>query len=289
MLPGILTDVVSRALAEDVRSGDVTSRFVIEEAWEARALIKGKQAGIFAGGALIGATYDVLAEDQVYVEVVKRDGESIRSGQTIAEISGPAHVVLAGERTLLNFMQRMSGIATLTSKYVSAVKGTNAKIADTRKTTPGLRVLEKHAVVCGGGINHRFALDDCVLIKDNHISLFQLHHSVERPEAVAGCIAAARSKAGHTIRIETEAADFAEATAAVEAGTDILMLDNWSLDELRTGVRKLKKAAPDVTLEASGGVTLRTVGDIAKTGVDVISVGALTHSPPALDIAMDIL
>lgn len=289
MLPGSLRTVVERALAEDVRSGDLTSRLTLDENWEARALVRVRTNGVFAGGQVIAATFDVLADGAVEVDVQRPEGAVVRPNHVLAEIAGPARVVLAGERVVLNFLQRLSGIATLTAKYVKAVAGTDVHITDTRKTTPGLRMLEKHAVRCGGGQNHRFGLDDCVMIKDNHLALYEMHMGVDRPAALQATIAAARAHAGHAVRIVAEAETEAEARAAAEAGADVVMLDNFPLEELRRCVRVLRKRAPGVMLEASGGVTLRTVAAIANTGVDVISVGALTHSPPALDIGMDIL
>ncbi len=289
MHPGSVREIVAQALAEDIRSGDLTSRLTIDPAWEAHVAIRARQAGVFVGAEILDTVFDCLADGAVHVEQFRTDGDRLRSRQVIAEVTGPARVVLAGERVCLNFLQRLSGIATLTAKYVAAVKGKSARITDTRKTTPGLRALEKYAVRCGGGVSHRFGLDDCVMIKDNHVDLCAMHLGIDRVEAIATCVKTARAGLGHTVRILTEVETEAEAVAACEAGTDVVTLDNFGVSAMAQCVRRIRRIAPTTVFEATGGVTLRTVAAVAATGVDVISVGELTHSPPALDIGMDIL
>lgn len=289
MLTRSIRELVAAALAEDIRSGDLTSRLTVEPVWEAHMAIRARAAGVFAGAEVLRATYDLVSAGAIHLDVLRADGDRLRAKQVIAEVTGPAVHVLAGERVALNFVQRMSGIATLTAKYVTAVKGTRAQITDTRKTTPGLRILEKYAVRCGGGVNHRFALDDCVMIKDNHVDLYGMHMGVGRTDAVSACVKAARKGAGHTVRILTEVESAAEADAACDAGTDVVVLDNFELEDMRTCVRRLRRRWPSVIIEATGGITLRRVGAVAATGVHVISVGELTHSPPALDLGLDML
>ena len=205
------------------------------------------------------------------------DGDPLRPGAVIARVSGCARAILGAERVALNLMGRLSGVASLTARYVDAVAGSRAAIIDTRKTTPGLRLLEKYAVRCGGGANHRFGLDDAVLIKDNHVAACG---------GVGEAIRRARAHVGHMVRIEAEVDTLAQFDEALAAAPDIVMLDNFALDDLREAVRR---ADGRVVLEASGGVNLETVRAIAETGVDLISVGALTHSAPVLDIGLDVV
>ena len=213
-----------------------------------------------------GATFDALVHD----------GADVEAGDVLARINGDARALLAAERTALNLLQRLSGVATLTRAFVHAVEGTRAKIVDTRKTTPGLRALEKHAVRCGGGVNHRFGLDDAILIKDNHIAVCG---------GVARAVERARAAHGWLMKLEVEVDTLDQLREALAAKPDVVLLDNFSVEDLRTAVGL---AAGKVALEASGGVTLATVRAIAETGVDAISVGALTHSAPALDIGLDV-
>lgn len=273
-----LRDLVARALAEDLGSGDVTSEAVVDAGTRARARIVQKQPGVVFG-------LDVAAEafaqagaeplDRLVVEGQWRDAVPAE----VAFVAGPAHALLAAERTALNFLCHLSGIATLTARHIGAVRGTGAAILDTRKTTPGLRALEKRAVAAGGGRNHRLGLYDAFLIKENHI-------------AAAGGIAAAvgRARAANPeLAVEVECRTLDEVAAAIAAGADRLLLDNMSPQELRAAVAERDAAGLDTPvpeLEASGGVTLENVGEIAATGVDLISVGALTHSAPALDLSM---
>jgi nicotinate-nucleotide pyrophosphorylase (carboxylating) len=212
------------------------------------------------------------------------DGAEIRAGQALADVRGRMRLILMGERTALNFLQHLSGVATQTRRYVDAVDGLPVKILDTRKTTPCWRLLEKYAVRCGGGHNHRLGLYDGVLIKDNHIAPFG-----SGPQAIIQAIRAARTKVGHTVPLEIEVDTLDQLDTALAEKPDIVLLDNMSLEQMREAVRRRNAVAPQVQLEASGGVTLDTVRSIAETGVDRISVGALTHSAPALDIALDYL
>ena len=280
-LPDIMIDAIVRAtLAEDLgRAGDVTAQACIPDGARMRAVVGARKAGVLAG--IDCARLAVLAMDPGgSVEIRVRDGEAFEAGAGLAEIEGDARALLSAERTALNLLGRLCGVATLTRDYVRAVEGTGARIADTRKTTPGLRALEKHAVVCGGGINHRFGLDDAILIKDNHVAVCG---------GVDPAVRRAREMAGHLMKIELEVdglTQLDEALSLVDQGVgpDVVMLDNFSLDDLRTAVAR---TGGRVTLEASGGVNLSTVRAIAETGVNVISVGALTHSAAALDVGLD--
>jgi nicotinate-nucleotide pyrophosphorylase (carboxylating) len=259
-------------LAEDVGTGDVTTLALIDEDVACRAVVLLNEPGVVCGLEAAAAAFAELA---VRFESLVEEGPSVEPG-TIAEIDGPARGVLTGERLALNLLARLSGIATLTRRYVDAVEGTGATILDTRKTTPGLRVLEKHAVATGGGTNHRFGLDDGVLVKDNHLRL-------------AGGIApaVARLRAAATgLPIEVEAETLAQVREALEAGAEAILLDNMTTAELREAVVLVDGRAK---LEASGGVTLDTVREIAETGVDFVSVGALTHSAPSLDVSLEVL
>ncbi|MBU1324268.1 MAG: carboxylating nicotinate-nucleotide diphosphorylase [Alphaproteobacteria bacterium] len=275
-----LETVVRRALAEDLgRAGDVTAQACVPQDARLTAVFRARQPGVAAGLAAARLALRILDPDAGIEEPV-RDGEAFAAGATLVRVSANARAVLGAERTALNLMGRLCGIATLTRAYVDAVAGTGARIADTRKTTPGLRALEKRAVALGGGLNHRFGLDDAILIKDNHVALC----GGEAAEAVRR----ARAAAGHLMKVEVEVdrLDQLRAVLGLSAGQgpDVVMLDNFSLDDLRTAVAE---TAGRVVLEASGGVTLGTVRAIAETGVDVISVGALTHSAAALDVGLD--
>jgi nicotinate-nucleotide pyrophosphorylase (carboxylating) len=267
--------MVRRALREDIGRGDVTSQSVVPAAARACGLIVARGPGVIAG---LEVAVVVFRETDEAVEFRRRvaDGEAVEAGTVAAEVTGAARALLAAERTALNFLQRMSGIATLTRQYVAAVAGTGARILDTRKTAPGLRVLDKWAVALGGGANHRFGLFDGVLVKDNHLRL---------AGGVSQAVAAARAGAPHGLRIQVEVETAAQAREALECGVDALLLDNMDLTDMRAAVKLSRGRA---LTEASGGVTLETVRQIAEAGVDFISVGALTHSAPALDVALDI-
>ena len=275
--PLAIDEAVQRALDEDFgRAGDITSIATIPEATHAHAIMIARQAGRIAGLPLAVATFQRLSPD-ISIQAHVRDGASVAAGQHVLTISGPARAVLSGERTALNFVGRLSGVATLTADYVRHTAGTKLRICCTRKTTPGLRALEKYAVRCGGGFNHRFGLDDAILIKDNHV-------------AVAGGVRAvlerARSHLGHLVKVEIEVDTLAQLREVLDTGlADVVMLDNMDMAGLTEAV---KLAAGRVVLEASGGVTLDSIAKIAATGVDYVSSGALTHSAPNFDIALDI-
>jgi nicotinate-nucleotide pyrophosphorylase (carboxylating) len=283
-LPDILIlPVVRMALAEDLgRAGDVTAQACIPEGARMRARFAARKPGVLAGIDCVRLT--VLEMDpKASVDLRIRDGAVFEAGAVLAEVEADARAFLSAERTALNLLGRMCGVATLTRTYVEAVAGTGARIADTRKTTPGLRGLEKHAVSCGGGVNHRFGLDDAILIKDNHVVVCG---------GVVEAVKAARAQAGHLMKIELEVdglAQFDQALALVAQGQgpDVIMLDNFDNAELAEAVKRRREGGHHVVLEASGGVNLTTVRGIAETGVDVISVGALTHSAPVLDIGLD--
>jgi nicotinate-nucleotide pyrophosphorylase (carboxylating) len=274
-LPDILIEpIVRAALAEDLgRAGDITSAATIDADARLTATFASRNAGVIAG--LACARIAVLALDPAAMfEAIAVDGEHRQAG-AVARVSANARALLAAERTALNLFGRLCGVATLTRDYVEAVAGTGAVITDTRKTTPGLRALEKYAVRCGGGVNHRFGLDDAILIKDNHVAA---------AGGVGAAIRRARAAAGHLVKVEAEVDGLKQLDEALAEGPDVVLLDNFSLSDLRAAVARAKGR---VTLEASGGVTLETVRAIADTGVDVISVGALTHSAPVLDIGLD--
>ena len=275
-LPDILIEPVVRlGLAEDLgRAGDVTARACVPRDARLAAVLAVRKAGTVAGLDAARLTFGMM-DPAVRFEAVAQDGEHVAAGAVLARVSGLAQAVLAAERTALNLLGRLCGVATLTAAYVRAVEGTGARIADTRKTTPGLRALEKHAVACGGGLNHRFGLDDAILIKDNHVAVCG---------GVGAALERARAAAGHLMKIEVEVDSLRQLEEALPYRPDVVMLDNFSLEDLRAAVALV---GGRTVLEASGGVNLQTVRAIAETGVDVISVGALTHSAPALDVGLD--
>ncbi len=274
--PGVIDDAVNRALDEDFgRAGDITSATTIPAATTAEGVIVARRSGVVAGMPLAARTFDRL-DPAVAFEALVNDGATVTAGSTLARIAGPARALLAGERTALNFLGHMSGIASATAAFVQAVSGTGAKITCTRKTTPGLRALEKYAVRCGGGHNHRFGLDDAVLIKDNHIAV---------AGGVAKAIERAKEAVGHLVKIEVEVDNLQQLAEALTVGPDAILLDNMSLDQLREAVGIIDGRA---IAEASGGVDIGNVRGIAETGVDYISSGWITHSAPALDVALDI-
>jgi nicotinate-nucleotide pyrophosphorylase (carboxylating) len=269
---------VRAALAEDLGSGDATSQAVIPEGTEWRADMVARMALVVAGLEVAKAVF-LEVSPQLRVTLNRHDGQKAESGTVLIAVEGPARAILSAERVALNFVQRLSGIATLTAKFVEAVRGTNAKILDTRKTTPGLRVLEKYAVTCGGGQNHRIGLFDMILIKDNHLAAL----AGEKPKPIAAAVQRARVKFPK-LKVEVEAETLEQVQQALDAGADIILLDNMTPVQLRVAVKLVGERAKT---EASGGITLDTVRSIAETGVDFISVGALTHSAPAADIALD--
>jgi len=271
--------VVAAALEEDAPWGDLTSEALIVESAVARAELSAREDGVFSGGEVFAAAFR-LTDPRIEVELLVEDGAFFRRGDALAVVTGPARAVLTGERIGLNFVQRMSGIATLTAQYVAEVAHTRARIADTRKTTPGLRAFERHAVVNGGGRNHRHSLSDAVMAKDNHLAVL-----AQKGVSVTDALLAAKSLLPHTTHIEVEVDRLDQIEPVLAAGVDTIMLDNFSLEDLRTGVAQVAGRA---VVEASGGVSLETVRAIAETGVDVVSVGALTHSARALDLGLDI-
>jgi nicotinate-nucleotide pyrophosphorylase (carboxylating) len=275
--PLAIDEAVQRALDEDLgRAGDITSIATIPEAVKAHAILIARQSGVIAGLPLAVATFQKLSPD-IRIQAHFRDGGTVASGVQVLTISGPARAVLAGERTALNFVGRLSGIATLTSDYVRHTAGTRLRICCTRKTTPGLRALEKYAVRCGGGFNHRFGLDDAILIKDNHIAV---------AGGVRPVLERARTHIGHLVKVEIEVDTPAQLREVLDTGlADVVLLDNMDTATLTEAV---KLANGRVVLEASGGVTLDSIAKIARTGVDYVSVGALTHSAPNFDVALDI-
>jgi nicotinate-nucleotide pyrophosphorylase (carboxylating) len=287
--------IVQKALEEDVGTGDITTALTIPPGSFSHAKIVAKESGVIAGLEVASVVFDLAVKccgykstlqtkcqtqnspNGICFQATLQDGSEVKAGDIVAEIEGDTAVILTAERTALNFLQRMSGIATQTAKLVRLVSHTKAQIVDTRKTTPGLRILEKYAVRVGGGRNHRFGLYDAVLIKDNHI---QAAGGIEK------AIRAARAKVPHTVKIEVEADTIEHVKQALEAGADMILLDNMPLDTLRQAVKLCQGRA---LTEASGGITEENIVEIAESGVDLISVGAITHSVKALDLSLDIV
>ncbi len=265
--------IIENALAEDIHTGDITTLAVAPRDRTAHAILKAKEEMVLAGIDVAARVFRLLDPDVAFTPRFA-DGDRLLPGDLIAEMTGDTSLLLQGERVALNLLQRMCGVATLTARYVEAVRGTKARVVDTRKTTPGLRILEKYAVRVGGGTNHRTGLYDGVLIKENHITAAGgLTEAVRR----------AKSYTPHTIKIEVETETLAQVAEALEAGADIIMLDNMDTSAMREAVALIAGRA---LIEASGGVNLETIRGIAETGVDIISVGALTHSARAMDISM---
>ena len=276
--PEQIQQPVSLALAEDIGGGDVTSLATVPKEASAHAAMVAREALVVAGLPVAEEVFRQVSS-AIDVEHIAKDTDRAAKGATLLKIAGPAQAILTAERVALNFVQRLSGIATLTAQFVDAIKGTNAKILDTRKTTPGLRLLEKYAVTCGGGQNHRTGLFDMVLIKDNHLSILR----GQKPNPIAAAISRARQRYPH-LQVEVEADSLRQVEQALKAGADCILLDNMNPDQLRAAV---KLVAGKCKTEASGGVTLSSVRRVAKTGVDFISIGALTHSARAMDVAID--
>ena len=266
---------IKQWLAEDLGSGDITTQNIVPQGAITTAVIHAKQDGILAGNEIAQYVFQYLNPQIKYVEC-KKDGETLEFGDVIAKIEGDAQTILSGERLALNLLQRLSGIATKTKEFADCIKGYSANIADTRKTTPGLRLLEKYAVTVGGGRNHRFGLYDAVMIKDNHIKV---------AGGILEAINKVRQSIPHTVKIEVEVESLEQVELALIGKADIIMLDNMSTELMLQAVEMIKGQA---LVEASGGVNLLTIENIAKTGVDIISVGAITHSVMALDISLDI-
>ncbi|CAN7427103.1 carboxylating nicotinate-nucleotide diphosphorylase [Arthrobacter sp. LjRoot14] len=273
-------DVLRAALAEDAPYGDITSQVLIPAEARATAVLNARVPGVLSGGTVFAAAMKLTDPDAV-VELLVADGERFGAGTPLARVTGNARAVLLAERVALNLVQRLSAIATKTAEFVDLVQGTKARITDTRKTTPGLRVLERYAVRCGGGANHRFSLSDAVLAKDNHLAVI----TGGDPAKLTAVLRAAKAQLGHTTHFEVEVDRMEQVEPVLAAGVDTIMLDNFTLEELAAGVALVDGRA---RVEASGNVNLGTVAAIAATGVDVISIGGLTHSVIALDLGLDV-
>jgi nicotinate-nucleotide pyrophosphorylase (carboxylating) len=289
--PHLIRDAIHAALIEDLgRSGDITTMATIPAGRQARAVIAMRKEGVLAGMPLAREAFRQSAqahsllgsEVALAFTALAQDGAKLGPGTEVARIEGDARALLSGERIALNYLGRLSGVATLTAAYVAQVAHTQARIVDTRKTTPGLRAFEKYAVRCGGGMNHRFGLDDAILIKDNHIAV---------AGGIARALKAARAAAGHLVKVEIEVDTLDQLDEVIAEGADVVLLDNMGPALLAEAVRRIRASARAGILrtEASGGVNLDTVRAIAETGVDMISVGALTHSAPVLDLGLDVV
>ncbi|NEU64909.1 carboxylating nicotinate-nucleotide diphosphorylase [Paenibacillus sp. ALJ109b] len=273
-----LIESIKNWLREDVGAGDVTTTVTIPAGSQSKAVIHAKDNGIIAGITVAELVFQVVDPGLAFTPMVK-DGDEVTHGTILAEVEGSTHSLLTGERLALNLLQRMSGIATRTRTYVDALEGLSTRLVDTRKTTPGHRLLEKYAVRVGGGANHRFGLYDAVMIKDNHI---------KGAGGITEAVQRARAVIPHTMTIEVETENMEQVREALQAGSDIIMLDNMHPDQMREAVALIREQAPHVKVEASGNVSLNTIRGIAESGVDVISVGRLTYSFESLDISLDL-
>jgi nicotinate-nucleotide pyrophosphorylase (carboxylating) len=271
----LINKIIEQALLEDIGTGDITSESIVPSNLKAKGIIKTSEEGVVAGLNITSLVFKKLDSEIIFQEKIK-DGTKVARGKVLAEIAGSARTILKGERVALNFLQRMSGIATITSKFCQEVEDFPVRIVDTRKTTPGLRILEKYAVSMGGGYNHRFGLYDAVLIKDNHITV---------AGGIRPAVDSIRKQISHTVKIEVEVENLSQLQDALKVKADIIMLDNMDLDTMEEAVKIAKGKA---LIEASGGITLGKVRKIAQTGVDLISIGSLTHSVKSLDISMEI-
>ena len=272
-------DLIDRALAEDLAFSDPTTGTIIDPSTTGRGVLRAKARGVLAGSAVALAVFQRV-DSELRGEALLDDGAQLEPGQPLATVQGRASSILQAERTALNFVQRMSGIATATQDCVQAIQGCNARIIDTRKTVPGMRFLDKYAVRVGGGYNHRLNLADGILIKDNHLEAMR-----SQGIGLAETLRLALERASHTVKIEVEVTNLDEVAEAVEAGAHIIMLDNMPVDQMRAAVELVAGRA---SIEASGGITLDNVREVAETGVDLISLGSLTHSVQALDISLDL-
>jgi len=272
--------IIQRALDEDIGAGDVTTDNAVPPDQRSRAVLLAKQAGVLCGGQVFAETL-MLVDRDVKVDVLMADGATLAPGQEVARIEGPTRALLTAERTALNFVQRLSGIATATAAFVARLQGLRTRLIDTRKTTPGLRVLEKYAVRVGGGHNHRFNLADAVLLKDNHLAALR-----GRGLDLAAAVRTMKERVPHTMRVEVEVTSIAQIDAALAGGADVILLDNMTTEAMRESVRRIGGRA---LTECSGTVTLDTVRERAETGVDLISSGALTHSSKALDLSLELV
>lgn len=268
-------DIIRRALTEDINYVDVTTDYLIDDAAEGSAQYVAKESGVLAGVKIALRVFELL-DDSVEYEILKNDGDSVEAGEIILTLKGRVKTLLKGERTSLNLIQHMSGIATMTNKCAKLIEGTGCTVADTRKTLPGLRALQKYAVSVGGGRNHRFNLSDGAMLKDNHIDAYG---------SMTKAVNALRGKIGHMVKIEVETRNFDELNEALASGADVIMLDNMSPEQMAEAVKTVNGRAK---LEASGNITLDNIYEVAKSGVDIISLGALTHSVKAFDISMKI-
>lgn len=268
-------DIIKKAVTEDINYVDVTTDYLIDDNSETSAYFVAKDDGVVCGIEIAMRVFELL-DSAVSYEILKKDGDAVVRGDIIATMKGSAAALLKGERTALNLLQHLSGIATATNKCVKLCEGTNASVAETRKTLPGLRALQKYAVTVGGGKNHRFNLSDAAMLKDNHI---------DACGGIMNAVKKLRSKTGHMLKIEVEVRDFNELDLALKAGADVIMLDNMSCEQMTEAVKIIGGRAKT---EASGNITLQNIAEVAKTGVDVISLGALTHSVKAFDISMKI-
>ncbi len=270
-----IDNIINTALSEDINYIDVTTDNLVDDSHKSTAYFVAKDDGVLCGIDVALRVFELVG-DGVEAEVLIKDGTAVKKGDIIANLKGNTKTLLKGERTALNLLQHMSGIATATNKCVKLVEGTNAHIADTRKTLPGLRPIQKYAVTVGGGRNHRYNLSDGAMLKDNHIDAYG---------SMTAAVKALREKAGHMLKIEVEVRDFNELQEALECGCEVIMLDNMSYDDMKKAVEITNGRA---LLEASGNITLENISEVAKTGVDIISLGALTHSVKCFDISMKI-
>jgi nicotinate-nucleotide pyrophosphorylase (carboxylating) len=271
-----LDRILLNALKEDIGNGDITTSSLISPGHVSEAAIVAKGKFIIAGLFFARRIFQLI-DRSVRFRILKEDGTLVEKGEIIAKVRGESKSVLSAERTALNFLQRLSGIATYTAKYVKALEGYKVKIVDTRKTAPGLRYFDKYAVRIGGGYNHRFGLSDGILIKDNHIAAVG---------GIAKAVKLVRERAHHLLKVEIEVKSISEVREALSAGVDVIMLDNMSIDKMRKAVNIIRSKSSRVIIEASGNITLENIREIAETGVDIISIGALTHSAPAADITL---
>lgn len=268
-------DIIKRALLEDINYIDVTTDYLIDDMERSSAIFLAKDDGVLCGIKVAKRVFELL-DDKLIFRILKNDGDTVKKGDKIAEFDGSTKALLKGERTALNLIQHMSGIASATNRCVKLCEGTKASVADTRKTLPGLRALQKYAVTVGGGRNHRFNLSDCAMLKDNHIDAYG---------SLSNAVTALRKKIGHTVKIEVETRNFEELKEALNIKADIIMLDNMSCEDMKKAVEITDGKA---LLEASGNITEENIAEVAKTGIDIISLGALTHSVKAFDISMKI-
>ncbi len=276
---GTVREFLSSALKEDIGTGDLTTGLIVPSGHTSEAVILGREDFVLAGLPFAGEVFELLDRGLSF-QAHLNDGEEVKAGQRIATLRGPTRAILTGERVALNILQRLSGIATLTRRFAELISGTGARLLDTRKTTPGMRCLEKYAVRIGGGHNHRFGLYDGILIKDNHITA---------AGGISRAVECTREGAHHLMKIEVEVKGIEELKEALQAGADVVMLDNMPVETIREAVGIVRGRSPGTLVEASGGVGLENIREIALTGVDFISVGALTHSARAVDISLEIL